>query len=126
MENPFEALNDEERTDDRYMDRVEFFLSLKKEASSVRAVARDTTKDLLKSKGTTTARLRSSLGGRTQKAPSISKIHSESASAAGKARAVPKQTAIAEPKAVAKPVVGGETPKAQSKRKLKQLLKAKV
>jgi len=124
MDNPFEALNDTERTDDRYMDRVEFFLSLKKE-SSARAIARDQTKDLLKSKGTTTARLRSSLGGRTQKAPSISKIHSESASTAGKARAVPKQTEIAEPKAMAKAVTGGETPKAQSKRKLKQLLKAK-
>ena len=31
MDNPFIALNDKEQTDERYLDRVEFFLSLKED-----------------------------------------------------------------------------------------------
>tara|TARA_B100000131_G_C17843067_1_gene502649 strand:- start:260 stop:649 length:390 start_codon:yes stop_codon:yes gene_type:complete len=126
MANAFDSLNDAEKTDDRYMDRVEFFLSLKKVAST-RAIARNQTKELLKSKGTTTAKLRSSLGGRTQKAPNISKIHSESAKQVATTRRMPKSTDIKTPSAKASaPTTNAQTAKAESKDKLKKLLKAKA
>lgn len=120
MENPFDVLNDQNNTDDRYLDRVEFFLYLKGKEASARAVARDETKDLLKSKNVTTAKLRNSLKGRTQKAPNIDKNYSESA------QTVAKRTATLEATNIKKPTAKATAPKgdlaSKNKNRVKKLL----
>ena len=126
MENPFTALNDKERTDERYLDRVEFFLSLKNKEAGVRSVARDETRDLLKSKNVATAKLKARLGGRMQKAPNIEKNYSGSAQAVAKRRNNVDTAEIKKPSAKATAVTT-KTPDVASKNKdrVKQLLKKK-
>ena len=121
MENVFEALRDNEKHD-QYMDRVEFFLSLKKEAGA-RSVARDETRKLLESKGSSSAKLKSRLSGKMHKAPNIGKNYSDSAQAAGRSTKSVEMSEIKKPSAsVAK--VDAKTPSAKNlnKEKLKKLL----
>lgn len=127
MENPFDALNTEERTDDRYLDRVEFFLSLKKTAaSSVKSIARKETKDLLESKGTKSVRLKAQLGGRTKSAPNINKNYEESAQAVGKRKSNVSTTEIKTPSAKPGSVNTNTVAVNQAnKNKLKRLLRSK-
>ena len=77
--NPFEALNDSEQTDQRYVDRVNFFLALKKEASAT-PVAKDNIKDLLNSKAVVKAKLNKSTAGR-MRSVNIDKNYTDSAKA---------------------------------------------
>ena len=131
MDNPFIALNDKEQTDERYLDRVEFFLSLKedltKEAASARTVARDKTKDLLESKQVKGVKLRARLKGKVQQPANIEKNYSQSAAAVAKRRKGAESTEIKKPTAIAKAPTD-KTPNVASSNKdrMARLLKAKA
>ena len=60
----FDSLNDNESTDARYLDRVAFFMSLKKEASATNKISKDDVAELLKSKAVVKAKLKKVTSGR--------------------------------------------------------------
>jgi hypothetical protein len=105
MSDPFDSLV-EDNTDDQYLNRAEFFLNLKeKTGASVKAIAKDEVKALLKSKGVSTAKLRKSLGGKMEKPKDIPGF-----------KAKPKIKKLDTPK-----ITKGETVKADSATSMKDL-----
>ena len=130
MDNPFIALNDKEQTDERYLDRVEFFLSLKEDLTkeaSARQVARDKTNALLESKQVKGVRLKARLKGKVQRPANIEKNYSESAAAVAKRRKGAESTEIKKPTAIAKaPTKTTPDVASSNKDRMARLLKAKA
>jgi len=114
MSNPFDILASVNDTDDNYADRVEFFLSLKEKvgALNVKAVAKDEVKALLKSKGVSTAKLRSSLGGKMNKPKDIPGYSSKLGPSGKQVKAPPVEKS--------KDI---KAPKSETKKKLVEALK---
>jgi hypothetical protein len=113
--NPFDTLA-ESNTDDNYLARVEFFLSLKEKigsVSSVKSIAKDEVKALLKSKGVGSAKLRSALSGKMNKPKDIPGF---SKKLGPKSDVKVKSTKIKSPDKV-------KAPKSEAKQKLVSALK---